>query len=267
MRGGLSAMASSPRLEAQLYWLDFTSTRGIFTPFPKGFGAADKSNGSLIVSVNQTQGRYIRACCEAFINFFENMLHLAAVRKRSPAMLAAVNSATRPGAPLSSLYDYLFGPASDRACLGPSRLAILGHIHTALWDYRDSPSKTREFLDYVNHEMAENSRHTKFYIDTLLWLLVQNESGIRLERPKSTWLVRRLTTIAKLLTPESWVMTEKVLLNCLLEETMDVAADVSGWDPEKIRVDITGQLADMEGIGDLRKYVRRIKFPDTEPSL
>jgi hypothetical protein len=260
-------MTTAPRLESQLYWLDFTSNRGIFTPFPVGFGAADKSNKELVVSVTLAQGQYIRACCEAFVNFFENMLDLASARKRSPAMLAAVNSATKPGAPLQLLHDYLFGPSSERACLGPSRLAILAHIHTALWDYRDSPKKTQKFLEHINKEMTENARHTKFYIDTLLWLLVQKEAGTKLERPKSTWLVRQLITIAKLLSGESWVMVEKLLLNCLLDEQMDVAGEASGWDPEKIREDITGQLSDGGEIGELVQYVRRVKFPDTELSL
>lgn len=136
-----------------------------------------------------------------------------------------------------------------------SRLAVLIHIHTALWDFKDTPERLGAFLEDLREQMRVHDVHRNLSICLLVWILLKMDCGDEYainpvrglnetpilhasERRSLSWLrpdfahghdhgnetrlwfVSRVLRVAKLLGERSWNKVNRALL-CSLERCAD----------------------------------------------
>lgn len=96
-----------------------------------------------------------------------------------------------------------------------SRTAALIYITAALWDFKDSVSKTRRFLDYL-HSMVEHhqlGRHPA--CETLLWLLLEQGCDAGLQNPERSWSTGELLKTHRRLRPDLQFHFNEILMGFL----------------------------------------------------
>jgi len=96
-----------------------------------------------------------------------------------------------------------------------SRTAALIFITAALWDFKDSVSKTRRFLEYL-HTMVEHhqlGRHPA--CETLLWLLLEQGCHPDLQNPERSWFTGELLRTHRQLRPDLQFHFNEILMSFL----------------------------------------------------
>jgi hypothetical protein len=96
-----------------------------------------------------------------------------------------------------------------------SRTGALIFITVALWDFKDSVSKTRRFLDYL-HAMVEHhqlGRHPA--CETLLWLLLEQGCDSDLQNPERSWSTGELLKTHRQLGPDLQFHFNEILMSFL----------------------------------------------------
>ncbi|KAJ5165855.1 hypothetical protein N7492_006151 [Penicillium capsulatum] len=144
----------------------------------------------------------------------------------SPEYLAQVpqrQAAFQMGSPLFSLLSS--GPRPSQVppesrrfvvpgaqTLEVSRAAALIYITAALWDFKDSTSKTARFLIYLQAIVEQHQLDRELNCETLLWLLLEQGCDPDLRDPERAWSTGELLQANKQLRPELQFHFNEILM-------------------------------------------------------
>ena len=96
------------------------------------------------------------------------------------------------------------------------RTAAMIYIITALWDFRESTSKTARFLDHLVSIVRENSLDRFPACESFVWLLLEEGYEADMRDPERGWSTGELLEIQKLLSPDLQFKFNEVLLSFLM---------------------------------------------------
>lgn len=94
-----------------------------------------------------------------------------------------------------------------------SRAAALVYITAALWDFKDSTSKTARFLDYMLALVEQHHLERELNCETLLWLLLEQECDPDLRDPERAWSTGELLQTNKQLPAELQFHFNEILMS------------------------------------------------------
>ena len=96
-----------------------------------------------------------------------------------------------------------------------SRTAALIFITAALWDFKDSVSKTRRFLDYLQTMVEHHQLGRHPACETLLWLLLEQGCDPDLQNPERSWSTGELLKTHRQLRPDLQFHFNEILMSFL----------------------------------------------------
>ncbi|EAW12953.1 uncharacterized protein ACLA_013900 [Aspergillus clavatus NRRL 1] len=114
----------------------------------------------------------------------------------------------------SRLYVVRAAP-SQEVC----RTAALIYITAALWDFQDSPSKTRRFLTHINTMVQQHQLDRYPACETLVWLLLEETYEADLKDSERAWSTGELLRAHKQLRPDLQFQFNEILLSLLMLST------------------------------------------------
>lgn len=113
-------------------------------------------------------------------------------------------------------------------------------IHFALWEFRYSTTRTTEYIDRLQVQLAVSHSYDKKSggtIGILLWMLLSGGRNARLESQERTMLVLRMMQVTRKLGMESRHVIQDIVLKGLFEDCpMD--SDDSIFDADYIRQEV-----------------------------
>lgn len=111
-----------------------------------------------------------------------------------------------------------------------SRGAALIYITAVLWDLRDSPSKTRRFLEYLFGIVREHRLDRDPACETLVWALLEEKCDPDLRDSERAWSTGELLNVSKQLPPRLQFQFNEMLMGFLL--LMPGIPDVNAFEGE-----------------------------------
>lgn len=96
-----------------------------------------------------------------------------------------------------------------------SRGAALIYITAVLWDFRDSPSRTRRFLEHLFAIVRKHQLDRDPACETLVWALVEETCDLDLRDPERAWSTGELLNICKQLPRELQFQFNEILMSFL----------------------------------------------------
>lgn len=96
------------------------------------------------------------------------------------------------------------------------RAAALIYITAALWDHRESPSRTARFLDHLVMKVTEHRLDRYPACESFVWLLLEESYDPDLRDPERAWSVGELLKMHKLLRPDLQFHFSEILLSFLM---------------------------------------------------
>lgn len=147
--------------------------------------------------------------------------HFSAVPERREAfqmespLFPLLASGPRPsGVPLERRKYVVERPPTQEV----SRSAALIYITAALWEFRDSASRTRRFLNYLTWIVTKHGLDRDPVCETFLWLLLEEGYDEDLKDPERAWSTGALLMKHKLLRPDLQFHFNEMLMNYLMME-------------------------------------------------
>lgn len=107
-----------------------------------------------------------------------------------------------------------------------SRTAALIFITAALWDFKDSASKTGRFLSYLHALVQQHQLGRHPACETLLWLLLEQECDPDLRDPERAWSTGELLRTHRLLRPDLQFLFNEILMSFLTLRTPTRGIDI-----------------------------------------
>ena len=96
-----------------------------------------------------------------------------------------------------------------------SRTASLIYITAALWDFKDSISRTHRFLAYLSAMVEHHQLDRHPACETLLWLLLQQACDADLRDTERPWSTGELLRLHKQLRPDLQFHFNELLMTFL----------------------------------------------------
>lgn len=260
MRGGLCAFHDDLLMMWQVSWIDLSHSDKLamdymafndrsFTEFTRLQAKVPESSVVVSNSLLISEENYFRICCQEFTIHLRKFQTLSLARKSvqpnanvfKSSSCASVEYAFKPGSPL---HQILYPPAqsqpsSQHDFYSPDayRLACLFHIHSALYAYKDLPSRTDAYIAHLQSQVAWNNLDRSHSLEGLsfvvLWVLLTERDDPMQEKLEITRLVLRLMKVSRRLTSHSWRSLEQVLFQWLCPKYPELRFAFQ-CDPEQI---------------------------------
>ncbi|TQB76679.1 hypothetical protein MPDQ_007074 [Monascus purpureus] len=145
--------------------------------------------------------------------------YLSAVRQRREAfrmespLFPLLSSGPRPSRVPQDARKYVVeNPPTQEAC----RSASLIYITAALWDFKDSPTRTRRFLEHLSSLAKEHSLDRDLACETFLWLLLEEGYDADLRDSERGWSTGALLQKHKQLRPDLQFHFNELLMSFLM---------------------------------------------------
>ena len=161
---------------------------------------------------------FLRGAEELMISHSKNE-YLSAVPQRREAfqmespLFPLLSSGPRPSRlPQDSRKYVVENPPTQEAC----RSAALIYIMAALWDFKDSPSKTRRFLDHLISIVKEHGLDRYPASETFIWLLLEEGYDMDLKDSERGWSTGALLRKHRQLRPDLQFHFNEMLMSFLM---------------------------------------------------
>ena len=131
------------------------------------------------------------------------------------ALFALLSSGPRPSRVPQDLRMYVVeNPPTQEA----SRSAALIYVVAALWDFKDSPNKTRRFLDHLTWLAKEHDDDMgrDLACETFIWLLLEEGYDADLRDSERGWSTGALLKKHKQLRPDLQFRFNEILMSFLM---------------------------------------------------
>ncbi|EPS32658.1 hypothetical protein PDE_07618 [Penicillium oxalicum 114-2] len=127
-------------------------------------------------------------------------------------LFSLLSSGPRPTQVPQEAHMYVVRSAETQEA---SRSGCLIYITAALWDFRDSVSKTHRFLAYLTSLVEEHQLGKHPACETLLWLLLEQTCDADLRDPERVWSTGQLLQTHRQLRPDLQFHYNELLMSFL----------------------------------------------------